>query len=71
MSGALGFENHESVREEPGRPKRPRSLRRPWVSVGRRAPFSPLEPEQLPGPRARIMQGRANGEPNVPEGGTG
>ena len=71
MGGALGFENHESVREEPGRPNGPGSLRRPWVSMGRRAPFSPLEPEQLSGPRARITQGRAIGEPDVPQGGAG
>jgi hypothetical protein len=71
MSGAPGIGKHELVREEPGRPKRPRSVGRPWVSTGRRAPFPPLEPEQLSGPRARIMQGRAIGEPDVPEGGTG
>ena len=69
MSGALSFEK-DFVTKEPGRPTKTRSFSRPWVSVDRRAQTF-LEPEQLPGPRARITQGRAIGGRGVPEGGPG
>lgn len=69
MSGALSFEKGLGT-QEPGRPTMTRSLSRPWVSVDRRAQ-SLLEPEQLPGPRARITQGRAMGGREVPGGGPG